>query len=165
MDVDRVLQVWQSSCDGIHRVHHQVQHVLAVLEGIGLAPSHILHLSRYSACRKLLQGRCRECVPETVVARRPQVWQQQVLRLGLMSLTTERILADCKRDLQTYIRLCAHKRHSAGSVVIDIGVHCGAVLQGLTLAHLLLAHQHITGAKVRQLTCRYPCPCSDAISR
>lgn len=47
VDVDRVLQVWHSSGDFIDRVHHEVQHVLPVLEGIGLAPGHVLHTAVY----------------------------------------------------------------------------------------------------------------------
>lgn len=42
VDVDRVLQIGRGSRDFHHRVHHQVQHVLAVLESISLAPSHVL---------------------------------------------------------------------------------------------------------------------------
>lgn len=42
VDVDRAFQVWQGSSDLIDRVHHEVQHVLAVLEGIRLTPSHVL---------------------------------------------------------------------------------------------------------------------------
>ena len=43
VDVDGFLQVGRSPRGLIDRVDHEVQHELAVLEGIGLAPGHVLH--------------------------------------------------------------------------------------------------------------------------
>ena len=43
VDVDSFLQVGRSPCGLIDGVDHEVQHELAVLEGIRLAPGHVLH--------------------------------------------------------------------------------------------------------------------------
>ena len=48
MDVDGVLQVRQGAGDLVHGVHHDVKHVLAVLECISLAPRHVLHTQTHT---------------------------------------------------------------------------------------------------------------------
>lgn len=43
MDVDSALQVGGGPGGLVDGVHHEVQHELAVLEGVSLAPSHVLY--------------------------------------------------------------------------------------------------------------------------
>ena len=47
VDVDRLLHIWTAFSDLLHHIHHQIQHVAPVLEGVLLAPLHILHTHTY----------------------------------------------------------------------------------------------------------------------
>ena len=44
VDVDRLLHIWTAFSDLLHHIHHQIQHVPPILEGIFLAPLHILRI-------------------------------------------------------------------------------------------------------------------------
>ena len=55
VDIDCLLHIWTALPDSLHHIHHQIQHVAPVLEGILLAPLHVLQILKFLAQVDLLR--------------------------------------------------------------------------------------------------------------
>ena len=58
VDVDSALQVGRGPRGLVDGIHHEVQHELAVLEGVSLAPSHVLYDHITGHCERQRNTSC-----------------------------------------------------------------------------------------------------------